>query len=148
MAAAMAQLQIEQRTVLRRSLSYDIARHLYARQWHGKAAVVCDNPKALASSVMKQWIQLTNKVRRDRASTLNADRIRELSRSLSRMEHFRMTTKSSDTANEYEVLFVTPDDIDLMPHLCHTIYVACQDGQSITYSIARRNAHNGLLICY
>jgi hypothetical protein len=148
MVLAMAKIQIERRTVTRKSLSHDIARHIYARQWHGKAVVVCDNPKALTSSVMKQWIQLTNKVRRDRASTLNADKIRELSRALSRMEHFRMTTKYSDATSEYEVLFITPDDIDLIPHHCRTIYVACDDTQETTYAITQRNAHVGLLVCY
>jgi hypothetical protein len=64
------------------------------------------------------------------------------------MEHFRMTTKYSDATSEYEVLFITPEDIDLIPRHCRTIYVACDDTQETTYAISQRNAHTGLLVCY
>ncbi len=148
MELTMAKLQIERRTVTHSSLSHDIARHLYARQWHGKAVVVCDNPKALTSSVMKQWVQLSNKVRRDRASTLNADKIREFSRTLSRMEHFRMTTKLPETTADYEVLFISPRDLELLPRSCRSIYVTCEQSQNVVQNIQALGDAEGLIVWY
>lgn len=55
--------------------SWDIARHLFARQLNGNVAVVADNPVALLSAVKKQWARLERQVQRERASTLDATRI-------------------------------------------------------------------------
>lgn len=123
-------LYVEHRVIRRGSLSQDIASHLYARQWHGTAIVVSDKPKVLLSSVMKQWVELSRKVQRERASTLNAGRIQELSHGLSHMEHLRMAAKSSVKQAEWDVLFVLPSELHSLPEDCCTVYVACADSEA------------------
>lgn len=143
----MSMTHIEQRKLTTNSLSYDLARHLHARQWHGKAIVICNNPKALASSVMKQWVQLIALTKRERASTLNADRIRQLSSSLSRMECVRMTAKKPTDDVDCEVLFLEPDDVSSIPRVCRSVYIACDDAEMTLKQVRNRMAH-GLIVCY
>jgi hypothetical protein len=140
-------LYIERRVIRRGSLSQDIASHLYARQWHGTAIVVSDKPKVLLSSVMKQWVELARKVQRERASTLSASRIQELSHIVNHMEHLRMAAKSSVKQAESDVLFVLPSDVAELPVDCRTVYIACANPNRVIDQVEQILAQ-GVVVCY
>lgn len=140
-------LYIEHRVIQRGSRSQDIAQHLYSRQWHGMAVVICDKPKVMLSSVMKQWVELSRKVLRERSSTLNADRIQELSHVLSHMEHLHMVAKSSIKQGESDVLFVVPTELDEIPAGCQTVYIACSNAEAVIERVTQTLA-SGVVVCY
>jgi len=64
----------------------DIARHLFTRMSCGKVVIVADNPLALLGALRRQWLKLARKVQKERASTLNAQRIFELNEMVMKMQ--------------------------------------------------------------
>ena len=83
----------------------DLARHMYTRMSCGQIVIITNDPNALLSPLRKQWLKLCRKVQRERASTLNALRIRELTESIQRMQGLRFSAKwrddTYDTADVY-----------------------------------------------
>src|SRR5690242_17494607 len=69
----------------------DIARHLYTRMWSGKVVIAADKPTAFLPSLRKQWLKLARKAQKERASTLNAARIAELTSIVSYMHNLSFT---------------------------------------------------------
>src|SRR5882762_3070435 len=57
------------------SIIADMMRHLHTRQHLGKALVICDHPLVVLSAARKQWLKLSRIIQKQRASTLNADKI-------------------------------------------------------------------------
>lgn len=108
------------------SLSWDIAHHMYTRYTHGSIIVVTDRPLAFLSSVSKQWYKVVRQVQRERSSTLQASRIRELSYKGVSMEQLRMTAKLPKNQTKNDVFFVTPQDLLRNPPKCQTLYIATE----------------------
>ncbi|SRR6266540_5029956 len=70
----------------------DLARHLYTRITCGKVVIVANNPNTLLPPLRKQWLKLMRKVQKERASTLNAERIFELNEMVVRMQGLQFST--------------------------------------------------------
>jgi hypothetical protein len=105
------------------SIAADIMRHLHARQYVGKAVVVCDQPVALLAASRKQWLKLTRAIQKQRASTLNADKILKYTHTITRMQHVRFTFKTPLDDPEADVYFLDPVSCELMPPHCYSTYV-------------------------
>lgn len=114
-------------------LSWDLARHLYARGVQGKVTIVTSKPTELMPITKKQWNKLTRQVQRERASTLNAVRINELTRQIAWMQNMTFSAKAPSEMLEADVTFANVDDFLLYPPECSTIYV--------TYPFAREKLH-------
>lgn len=101
-----------------------IARHLFTRAHCGKIVIVSRTPVGLHASLKKQWFKLSRKVLKEQASTLNAQRIQELSKIGSFMQCLRFVTSwpPDDLADVY---IATPEQVLSYPPDCRTMYVTC-----------------------
>lgn len=102
-----------------------LARHLYTRTRCGRVVIITDNPISLHSALRRQWLKLSRKVFKEQASTLNAQRIQELSNVVCFMQNLIFSTDwpPDDNAgvyiiSPYQVLRYAPD--------CRTMYVTCK----------------------
>lgn len=144
----MRELYIERRNLLSYTLSKDIANHIYMRQLQGIIVVVASRPKILASSVSKQWRAVILRVQRERASTLNADRIRELNRQLSHIQHLQMRARQPSPNETSNVYFITLEQALQEPPSCHTLYVTCKASDEDLRSVTKGMQQKSLLVLY
>ncbi|MFC8362022.1 hypothetical protein ACFUIY_19405 [Streptomyces griseorubiginosus] len=121
----MSNIYVEDHSDHRSSLAQDLARHLYGRQWSGKVVVVTHKPVVALSALKKQWVRLTEEVRRARASTLKVDYIMEYDATLARLRHFHMTIRKPVEAQGCNVFFMAPEGLGDIPEDCRTVYLAC-----------------------
>ncbi len=107
----MQNSHIEHRTLPRGvSLSFDLAQHIFIRGVN-ESVVVTDRPHDVASAAKKQWYALIRLVQRERASTLKAVRIAELSNQMAWMQQLIFTSKAQEyLPTKNYVLFATYND--------------------------------------
>ncbi len=104
------------------SLAADLARHLYTRQYLGKAVVLCENPIGMVSSARKQWLKLSRTLQRQRSSTMNADKILKFTHGIAHMQHLRFSSKTPMEIPEADIFFLN-NATTVMPAQCFTIYI-------------------------
>jgi hypothetical protein len=108
------------------SAAADIMRHLHSRQHLGKAVVICEQPTALLAACRKQWLKLSRAIQKQRASTLNADKILKYTHTITHMQRLRFTSKTPLEEAEADIYFLEPKHTEVMPLRCYTIYVHSQ----------------------
>ena len=142
-------LYVEHRTIGdSEALSWDLARHMYARSQCGKVAVVTDKPKELLSATRKQWIKVMRQVQMERSSTLNASRILEFTHQISRMQTMRFSAKAPDDVLAADVTFATPDVFTAAPPTCLTLYITCAVEKEKLYMITAWVPKGGVVVLY
>jgi hypothetical protein len=117
---------LEQRKAATRgneSLVADAMRHLYTRQHLGKAVIICDQPLGLSGAARKQWLRLSRNLQKQRASTLNAEKILKYTHSITRMQHMHFSAKSPLDNPEADIYFCAPLEPIVMPVHCWSVYV-------------------------
>lgn len=130
------------------SLAADIARHLHARQYLGKTVIVCEHPTPMLSTVRKQWLKLARTIQKQRASTLNADKILKYTHMITHMQHLRFSTKSPEHEPSADVFVLTSDQLNLLPAQCFSLYVdVVLKVQSVSNTISQLPA-DALIIDY
>lgn len=97
-------------------------RHLHTRQHLGKVIIMCDQPLALLASARKQWLKLSRVIQKQRASTLNADKILKYTHTIAHMQHMRFSSKAPLEDPEADVYFLEPDSGQILPLQCFTVY--------------------------
>ena len=105
------------------SAAADLAQHLLTRQHLGKTVVVCDKPVVLISVVRKYWLRLTRAMQKERASTLNTERILQLTYDITHMQRMDFAARTFREDPRADVFFVTPDKLDNLPPNCFSLYV-------------------------
>ncbi len=105
------------------SIAADMMRHLHARQHLGKAVVVCDRPDIAFPAARKQWLKLARAVQKQRAGTLNADKILKYTHTIIHMQSMRFSYTTPLEDPEADVYFLTPTQLATAPVHCFTIYV-------------------------
>ena len=103
----------------------DLAKHLYTRMYYGKVVIVADRPHAAISALRKQWLKLARKVQKERASTLNAVRIAELSGIVGHMQSLDFTMHYPPDDYAGNIYIATVDEILRWPPVCRTMYITC-----------------------
>lgn len=107
----------------------DIARHLYTRMYSGKVVIVVERPASLISPLRKQWLKLMRSVQKERARTLDAARVLELTNRVTHMQSLRFTASwhAGDVSydDEHEVYLATVDQLLRWPPDYRTMYVVC-----------------------
>lgn len=103
----------------------DLARHLYTRMYYGKVVIVAERPQAIISALRKQWLKLARKVQKERASTLNAQRIVELSGIVGWMYNLEFTLHYPPDDYLGDVYIVTLVQALRWPPACRTMYITC-----------------------
>jgi hypothetical protein len=104
------------------SVAADIMRHLHTRQHLGKVAIITDQPVALLAAARKQWLKLARTIQKQRASTLNADKILKYTHTITHMQHMRFTAKNALQDPEADVYFLDKNNCDTVPLHCFSIY--------------------------
>jgi hypothetical protein len=107
-------------------------RHFHARQHLGKAVIVCDQPIGLLAAARRQWLKMGRSIQKQRASTLNADKILKYTHTITHMQHIRFSCKTPLEEPEADIYFIDAKQCTVMPVHCYSIY--------ITASLARQTA--------
>jgi hypothetical protein len=145
----MRTLYIERRTLYgQRSLSRDIAKHLYMRSLEGNAAVVAEQPDKLLAVVRKQWVGLSAWVQRGRSSTLNALRIQELTNELSHLQRLHFVAGLPNEHPTANVYFATLAAFCEAPPNCQTLYVTQPIDSDTLRTLTRNMPRHALLVLY
>ncbi len=105
------------------SLAADIMRHMHARQHLGKVVIICDHPIVMLSACRKQWLKLSRTVQKQRAGTLNADKILKYTHTITRMQRMSFTSKPTMSVPDADVFCISPDHINTIPPHTLSIYL-------------------------
>lgn len=106
------------------SIAASIMRHLHTRQHLGKAVIICEQPTPLLSASRKQWLKLSRNIQKQRASTLNADKILKHTHTITHMQHMRFSSKPPLEEPEADIFFLTRQACGIMPLQCFSVYIA------------------------
>lgn len=130
------------------SQSADLARHLLSRQHLGKTVVVCDKPVIDLSVTRKYWLKLSRALQKERASTLNAEKILQLTYDITHMQHMEFVAKPYREDPSADVFFITPDQLDHLPANCFSLYILAATSSEQLAEAARQLPNYGLVIDY
>ena len=145
----MSSHYVEQRSLSgNASLSWDIAHHLYTRQLKGKAIIIAEDPAVLLSSIRKQWLKLTRRAQRERASTLDGERISELTQQIAHMQNMKFTAGDPLDQPQADVFIISPDQLtDLLPY-SHTLYATCRVSEHLMQPLVSVQPIRSLIVVY
>lgn len=130
------------------SIAADMMRHLHARQHLGKAVIICDQSLPMLAAARKQWLKLTRAIQRQRASTLNADKILKYTHTITHMQHLRFTHKKPVDDPEADVYFIDANECELMPAHCYSIYIMTDLNSEIIRPLLDQIPAEALIIDY
>jgi len=130
------------------SVMADIMRHLHARQYLGKAVVVCDSPVPLLSAGRKQWLKLARTIQKQRASTLNADKILKYTHMIAHMQHTSFSAKTPIENPSADVYFLKSSQVAIMPIHCWTVYTLTEMDKTTAENMMRLLPSESLLVDY
>jgi hypothetical protein len=102
----------------------------------------------MLSAVTKQWYKIVRQVEHERASTLTATRIQELTYGLANMQRTRFKTVFEEPLQDAEVFFLTPDVLTTIPELCHTLYLTQDIDNKALEKLEAKMPLNSLLVVY
>lgn len=114
---------IEWRNLGDKSLSWDIAHHLYVRQFQGPVIIITAKPNGLLPAVRKQWQKVARQAQLERAKTTKTTRVTELIRDMAHMQKLGFTVRPKASLRDTDVLFVTAEAASQLDCRCHTIYI-------------------------
>ncbi len=117
---------LEERTIsaINPTIGSDIARHILTRQHLGKVVVICDKPISMMSVTRKYWLRLARGLQRERSSTLNADKILQLTHDITHMQRMQFANKSYSDSPGADVFFWRPEQLHMLPTDCYSLYIA------------------------
>lgn len=130
------------------SQSADLARHLLSRQHLGKTVVICDKPVIDLSVTRKYWLKLSRALQKERASTLNAEKILQLTYDITHMQHMEFVAKSYREEPSADVFFVTPDQLDRLPANCFSLYVLTATDSNLLTPAVQQLPNYSLVVDY
>lgn len=130
------------------SVAADIMRHLHTRQHLGKAVVISDQPVALLAASRKQWLKLARTIQKQRASTLNADKILKYTHTITHMQHMRFTAKPALQDPEADIYFLDQSTCETMPLHCYSIYFTAKLKDDAARNIIEQLPSEALMIDY
>src|SRR6266498_1188011 len=106
-----------------KTVGADLARHLLTRQHLGKTVIVCDKPIIFMSVVRKYWFRLARTLQKERSSTLNAEKILQLTHDITHMQHMEFSAKTAREHPQAAVFFLTPAQALALPASCFSLYI-------------------------
>lgn len=106
-----------------KTVGADLAQHLLTRQHLGKTVIVCDKPVIFMSVVRKYWFRLTRNLQNERSSTLNAEKILQLTHDITHMQHMEFSAKTAHEHPQATVFFLTPAQATTLPASCFSLYI-------------------------
>jgi len=130
------------------SIAADMMRHLHTRQHLGKAVIICDQPVAILAAARKQWLKIARSIQKQRASTLNADKILKYTHTITHMQHMRFSTHTPLEDPGADVYFLAADGCTTMPVHCFSIYQAIDLDENVAQHIIKQLPSEALMIDY
>jgi hypothetical protein len=132
------------------SIAADIMRHFHARQHIGKAVVVCSQPVGLMAACRRQWLKMGRMIQRQRASTLNADKILKYTHVITRMQHIRFSSKQPLNDPEAAIYFLTDEAcVDaILPPQCLSVYLTIDLSPATIETVSTRLPADALVVDY
>lgn len=130
------------------SRAADIMHHLYTRQYLGKVVVVCEQPIVMLSAARKQWLKLSRSLQRQRASTLNADKILKYTHGIAHMQRMRFSAKMPLERPETDVFFLPADKLQVLPARCFTVYITAKTTLAQIRELLSQLPADALLVDY
>lgn len=135
-----------------RSLSWDLAHHIFTRYLSGPIVVVTDKPLAFLSSVSKQWYHVIRQMHHERASTLHSDRIYQLSHAGRDMLELPMRLKTGGNKpphhNLHGVTFTSTSEALEEPPICRTLYITSSATDSQFQQMTQLMPRHTLVVRY
>lgn len=125
-----------------------ITRHLYTRVLCGKVVIVTDKPASLLPAIRKQWLKLAHKAQVERARTLDAMRIGEVSEVIAKMQGLHFNAKWSSDPEPADVYIATIEQLLQWAPECRTMYVTCPITQEQLHLITAWIPRGGLVVIY
>jgi hypothetical protein len=114
----------------------------------GTIAIATSHPQALMSSVRKQWLRLIRILQRERASTLNHQRIDDLNKAIHFMQTTSFTAKDPSYDPSTYVSFATVEQFVAAPPMCATLYIVGPVTKTEQYMLASWMRPGGLVVIY
>ncbi len=136
------------RSVNNNGLAADLARHLYSRQHLGSAVVVALEPLKLLCVVRKQWFKIARTLQRERAGTVNAQKILHLTYAVTRMHALSFVAQPPEQRPDAKVFFVLPDQLQMVPTQCYSLYVTAPVNTDMLLPYAAQLAREALVVDY
>lgn len=130
------------------NLAADMMRHLHARQYLGKTVVVCEHPAIFLTATHKQWHKLSRTIQKQRASSVNADKILKYTRTITHMQHMRFSAKPPLDDPDASVYFLCKDRLDALPERCHSIYLATTLDKTVATAVLAQLPADALIVDY
>ena len=130
------------------SIAADMMRHLHTRQHLGRALVICEHPAVVLSAARKQWMKLSRVIQKQRASTLNADKILKYTHTITHMQHMRFTAKTVLEDPDADVYFLRASQLDAAPLQCFSIYLTTTLPATIARFLVEQLPVEALVIDY
>lgn len=125
-----------------------LARHIYSRMYCGKIVIVTENPNGALSSLRKQWLKLIYKAQIERARTLSAARIKELTSMVAKMQTMRFKVGWSIDDYNADVYLATVEDLLSCSPECGTIYFTCSTKLDQRHLICAWMRKGSLVVSY
>lgn len=139
--------EARQKTARGNSISTDMMRHLHTRQYLGKALVITDQPTVMLSASRKQWLKLSRYIQKQRAATLDADKILKYTHAVTHMQHLRFSAKPP-LDSDADVYFLSANDAVTIPTHCQTVYLASSIPETQVQTILAQLSSDTLLVDY
>lgn len=150
------QRYIEWRTANNNSIEAMVAdamRHYQYRYELGAGVFLSSDPATTVKQLEKQWRKLTRQQQQKRQTKSNAEDILSTTRTISRMQRVTFTDQSP-SSNPDASLYVLPEDAEVFPVRCTTLYsariiteqqVTLLPAETLVVSYAKKRATPGLL---
>lgn len=130
-------------------MARDLVEDIIKRSSYGKIVVATKNPIASLSAVRKQWLRAIRHIEKERASTLKAERIRQLSSELLRLNATRFgILRDLDSVDNLNVIFATANDLASIAPPCTTLYVTYKFPREQIYLMTSWMQPKGLVVFY
>jgi hypothetical protein len=126
----------------------DLARHLLPRQHLGKTVVVCERPVVTMSVTRKYWLKLSRNLQRERSSTLNAEKILQLTYDITHMQHMEFSARPLGESPRADVFFLTPSQLEQLPTNCFSLYVVMAPSEHQLFDAIGQLPEHALVVDY
>lgn len=133
-----------------RSLSRDLARHLYSRSTTGRPVlIVSDSPNTLLSVLRKQWKSTMRQVAVEQSRTLQPARIRVLARLHTRMAIMRFRIIDATDSSNADVMLASKRELTAgMQGTFHTAYILEPLDTALLSTLSKLLDRHALLVIY
>lgn len=116
------------------SFASSVIQHWYHRFLHGKALVVTNEPELFLKVAQKRWVSIMQHLQQERAHTVDADRLLDLTHAITRMQQMNITAESPHENPGAHIWCITNRKLlaTELPRTCRTIYLQntlSEDGQ-------------------